>query len=339
MQLRQHVGRRLVALDDRPRRITFDDAGGAKILGDQETGIQIGVADGRRRKALRAQAVVDGDERLDILGEMNGRAVGFSVIDRRPIRTARRIHQDRCAVVANQPRIGARRGVAGHALARRIQEAGILEEFSHSSQSRHPRRRLAVAGDFGGARRGPERRAMAEGDVDAIFGQRIGRALRPFDQRQRAFRQRRQSDFLQLARIIDTIEIGVNDRERQVIALRQRERRARHFQRGIVGEIADHRARRGRLPRAEIARERDDVARTDQQCEVGHQMRRRGLVRKRYSKCRGRGHSAALRCAFWSIGKSQVTVVPLPTTESTRTLPPCSSTKERTSDRPRPAPR
>ncbi len=45
MQLRQHVGCRLVALDDRPRRIAFDDAGAAKILGDQETGIEIGVAD------------------------------------------------------------------------------------------------------------------------------------------------------------------------------------------------------------------------------------------------------------------------------------------------------
>ena len=211
--------------------------------------------------------------------------------------------------------------------------------FRKRLQSRHLRRRLAIAGDFGGARGGSERRAMAEGDVDAIFGQRIGRALRPFDQRQRALRQRRQSDFLQLARIIDPIEIGVNNRERQIVALRQRECRAWHFQRGVVGEIADHGARRRGLARAEIARERDDVARTDQQREVGHQMRRRRLVRQRHRECRWRGHSAALRCAFWSIGKSQVTVVPLPTTESTRTLPPCSSTKERTSDRPRPAPR
>src|SRR6185369_3976827 len=180
---------------------------------------------------------------------------------------------------------------------------------------------------------------MAEGDVDAIFGQRVGRAFRPFDQRQRVLRQRRQSDFLQLARIIDAIEIGVNNRKRQIVALRQRECRAWHFQHGIVGEIADHGARRRGLARAEVARERDDIARADQQREVGHQLRRCRLVRQRYRKCRGRCHSAALRCAFWSIGKSQVTVVPLPTTESTRTLPPCSSTKERTSDRPRPAPR
>src|SRR6266481_717821 len=35
----------------------------------------------------------------------------------------------------------------------------------------------------------------------------------------------------------------------------------------------------------------------------------------------------------------QVTVVPRPTAESSVTVPPCSSTKERTSERPRPVPR
>jgi hypothetical protein len=113
-----------------------------------------------------------------------------------------------------------------------------------------------------------------------------GSAFRPFDQRQRALRQRRQSDFLQLARIIDPVEIGVKKRKRQIVALRQRECRAWHFQRGVVGEIADHGARRGGLARAEIARERDDVARADQQREVGHQMRRCRLVRQRRRKCR-----------------------------------------------------
>ena len=38
-------------------------------------------------------------------------------------------------------------------------------------------------------------------------------------------------------------------------------------------------------------------------------------------------------------GKTQVTVVPRPTAESSFTVPPCSSTKERTSDRPSPVPR
>ena len=170
MQLRQHVDRGLVALGDRLRRIALDDCAAAEILGDQETGFDIGVADRGCREATCAQAIIDGDERLDVLGEMNRSAIGFSVVDRRTIRPARRIHQDRRAVVADQPRIGARRGIAGHALARRIQEAGIAEKFAQVAQSRHLRRRSSITGDFGGARGGPERRAMAEGDGDAIFG-------------------------------------------------------------------------------------------------------------------------------------------------------------------------
>ncbi len=122
MQRRQHVGRGLVALHDRLRRIAFDDTGVAEILGDQETGIEVLVADRRRREAALAQAVGDGDERLDVFGQMHGGAVGFSVIDRRAVRPLRRIHQDGGAVQM-QPRIGARRGIAGHALALRFHKA------------------------------------------------------------------------------------------------------------------------------------------------------------------------------------------------------------------------
>ena len=106
--------------------------------------------------------------------------------------------------------------------------------------------------------------------MDTIFGQCIFRAFGPFDQRQRALGQRRQSDFLQFARIIDAVEVGVQKRERQVVGLRQRKGRARHFERRIAGEVADHGPRRGGLAGAEIARERDHVARPDQQREVGH---------------------------------------------------------------------
>ena len=48
---------------------------------------------------------------------------------------------------------------------------------------------------------------------------------------------------------------------------------------------------------------------------------------------------AAVRSPAWPSGKTQVTVVPRPTAESSVTVPPCSSTKERTSERPRPVPR
>ena len=116
--------------------------------------------------------------------------------------------------------------------------------------------------------------------------------------------------------IVDAVEVGMDQRKRrQFVGLRERESRARHFQLIVGGEIADHRARRGGLAGAEIARQRDDVAGADQQREIGHQMRGRGLVRQRDRECGGCRHSAALRCAVWSVGKSHVTVVPLPTIE------------------------
>src|SRR5262249_47528530 len=142
-------------------------------------------------------------------------------------------------------------------------------------------------------------------------------------------------------RILNPVEIGVEHRKsRQFVTLHQREGRARHFQRLVGGKVADHGARRGGLAGTEITAQRDHIPRADQQREIGHQLRSGRLVGKRDGECRGRRvHSAASRCAAWSVGKSQVTVVPLPTIESTRTLPPCSSTKERTSDSPSPAPR
>ena len=57
--------------------------------------------DRRRREAARAQAVGDGDEGFDVLGEMHRGAVGFAVIDRRAVGPLRRIHQDDDLVVAD----------------------------------------------------------------------------------------------------------------------------------------------------------------------------------------------------------------------------------------------
>ena len=50
MQHGQHIGRGLIALGDRPRRIALDKTFAAEILGDQEAGFEIGVMDRRRRK-------------------------------------------------------------------------------------------------------------------------------------------------------------------------------------------------------------------------------------------------------------------------------------------------
>ena len=58
-----------------------------------------------------------------------------------------------------------------------------------------------------------------------------------------------------------------------------------------------------------------------------------------FNACAAMTYSAALREAAAAAGKMHITVVPSPGTDSMLTLPPCSSTNERTIERPSPAPR
>lgn len=283
---------------------------------------------------------VDGDERLYVLGQMHGGAVGFSAVHRRAVGPLRKVHEDDDLVVAQQSRVGAGRGIAGHALARCIHVAGCIEEVAQRLQPRNNGGGLAMTGDVGGACIRAQRRPMRQRDVDAVLRHRRRRALRPFDQDERRIGERRQADLLELALVLDPVEIGMHHRKRrQLVALHQGEGRARDFQRLVAREIADHGAGGRGLAGTEIPGEGDNVAGAGQQGEIGHQLRGRRLVDKRDGECGWFSHSAASRCAAWSVGKSQITTVPRPTIESTRTLPPCSSTKERTSDRPSPAPR
>src|SRR5664279_2759709 len=53
----------------------------------------------------------------------------------------------------------------------------------------------------------------------------------------------------------------------------------------------------------------------------------------------GLSRHAAVCLASCTTGNTQVTVVPCPSVESIVTVPPCNSTKERTSDSPKPVPR
>ena len=94
MQRRQHIGRGLIALDDRRGGSPSTTPLAAEIFGDQESRIEVGMMDRRRGEAVLAQAIGDGDERLDVFGKMNRGAVGFAVIDRRSVGTPRRVHQD-----------------------------------------------------------------------------------------------------------------------------------------------------------------------------------------------------------------------------------------------------
>ena len=92
-----------------------------------------------------------------------------------------------------------------------------------------------------------------------------------------------------LARVRHAIEVGMHHREaRQLVGLHQREGRARHLDRGIVGEMADQRARERGLAGAEIARQRDEIAGLEHGRDVDREALRRALVRK-HDREAGRG--------------------------------------------------
>ena len=124
---------------------------------------------------------------------------------------------------------------------------------------------------------------MAERDVDAVFRQRVGARVPAIRSAPPSPSGNGDSPISSSSLgIVDAVEVGMDQRKRrQVVALRQREGRARHFQRVVVGEIADHGARRGGLAGAEIAGQRDDVA------------RRRSAARGRPSDARSRSRCAS----------------------------------------------
>ncbi len=84
-------------------------------------------------------------------------------------------------------------------------------------------------------------------------------------------------------------------KRRQVVGLRQREGGTWDFEIVVLRQIPDQRAGGGGFSGAEIARQCDDVARAEQQREIGHQLRGCGLIGERGLTCRGFAHSAALR--------------------------------------------
>src|SRR5205823_12617730 len=153
-------------------------------------------------------------------------------------------------------------------------------------------------------------------------------------------------------RIGNPVEVGMDHgKARQRVTLHQRERRARHFEPLIPGEMPDQRACERRLSGAEIAGERDEIAGREHGGDIRREPARRRLGRQHEVlagrrqgglkvQCAPPSYSAAAaRSATCSIGKAQATVVPRPTAESSFTVPPCSSTNERTIERPSPVPR
>ena len=97
----------------------------------------------------------------DVLGEMGDGAVGLAVAHRRAVGTPRCVHQDGGAVVEREALEDARRGVALHAPALRLAEAGLVEEGAHLRNALHARREGAIADDAGIAHLGAELRRRA----------------------------------------------------------------------------------------------------------------------------------------------------------------------------------
>src|SRR6185312_9508070 len=103
---------------------------GAEILENEQTGVTVGMDDGGRGKSVLAQRIRHGDERRDVFGQVRDGAVRLAVAYWRPIRAARRIHQDVTLAVEQQPFVGTRRGVALDVSAGGFAEAGRVDEVA-----------------------------------------------------------------------------------------------------------------------------------------------------------------------------------------------------------------
>ena len=291
-----------IALRDRSRRIALDDALRAEILEQQQPLVEIGVIDLGRGEAALAQSLRHRHERRDVLGEMGDRAIGRAVAHRRTVGPARRVHQDHVLVAHREPVVAARRGVALHARAQRLAIAALGDELAHRRDPLHARRERAVAGHARMAELGLELGRERERDVEPVRRQEAVGAVGPFQQHDRALGQVVEAELGELRRAREPVEVGVDHgKSRQVVDLHQGEGRAWHFERPVACKMADHGARERGLAGAEIARERDQVARLERAGDVDHQPARGLLVRQHHRKARtaGRGrehrHGADLR--------------------------------------------
>ena len=286
----QGIDRGRIARLDRRGRIARHEQLGAEILQHDEALIEIGGVDFRRGKSAFAQTFGQGDERFHVFRKMRDGAVGLAVAHGRAVGPRRRIHQDRGSPVQGEPLVGARGGIALHALALRIRKAGLFEKAAQRREAFDARCEAAIAGHARVAHLEALLRHQGERDVEAIGRQESRRAVGPFEQHHGVFRQIVETELRKLARSRQPVEIGMDQRKaRQIVILHQREGRARNGDDGVFREIADQRARERRLAGAEIARQRDEIAGLERIGDVGREPRRRLLVVQRDGKARSAG--------------------------------------------------
>lgn len=101
---------------------------------------------------------------------------------------------------------------------------------------------------------------MEQPHRDARRGDRSGTRLGPFDEHHRVVEVRLDIAPLRRRHSLEAVEIEMRDRDVALIAVGDRERRARD--RTVEAERTASAADEGRLPRAEVTRDRDDVSET-----------------------------------------------------------------------------
>jgi hypothetical protein len=221
---------------------------------------------------------------------MRDGAVGLAVAHRRAVRPFRRVHQDGALVAEPQPFVAARGGVALDAppLGRGV--CGGIEKAADVRHALGAGDECAIACDAGGAVLRSEPGLEREGDVETIGRQEAGRPVRPFQQHHGVLRQIVEAELGEFARSFQPVQVGMHEGElRQVVALHQGEGRARNRDAGVVGEIADQSAGEGGLAGAEVAGQRQQVARLECRGDIDHQPMRGLLVFERQRVARSAG--------------------------------------------------
>ena len=212
---------------------------------------------------------------------MHQRAIRLAVADRRPVRLARRVHQDGRAVRQHEPRIRARRGVALQ-IARRAprHKVSVSRKLASALETLEPRLPAAMPGEHDPAF--IRRRRLVHGDVEPVRRKpaaRRARATRRCTAPSVSASSRPSSSS---SRRLEPVEIAMGEGEaRRLVTLHQREGRARHF--ALAAEPRDERAGEGRLAGAERSGQRDDVAGFEQrerggwrECRAGRDRHRQG---------------------------------------------------------------
>lgn len=234
----------------------------AEILDDQQSLIEIFSKDLRRRNASFAQRIRDGDESSHVFREMRDGAVGFSIADWRAIGSARRIDEKRArAIPFGEPRITSRRCIALQIDEPRVRPAPA-RSFDKCPDCREALQPFGERRDRTNCNRSAAFVvAFLEQKRDGFGRDAIAASRWPFDDRHSAGQRRLEPKLVELCWVGEAIKVEMRDFEaRRLVALRQREGRARNVEGRIAGKRPDQGACERRFTCAEVAFEAKRIA-------------------------------------------------------------------------------